>query len=114
MACLARAGWATTSMPPTIAFPEPGITRGVNMPAVRIQREDVLAVVRLSHRGVGELDEVGECGGPRLVGRRPGGLASEVGGLAGQGGEAGGRCCRVVGMGEAPQHAAQADGALPS
>ena len=32
--CLARAGWATTSMPPTKAWPEVGITRVVSMPAV--------------------------------------------------------------------------------
>src|SRR5664280_2491135 len=32
--CLARAGWATTSIPPTKAWPAVGTTRVVSMPAV--------------------------------------------------------------------------------
>ena len=34
MSCLASAGWATTSTPPTTARPDVGTTRVVSMPAV--------------------------------------------------------------------------------
>src|SRR5438094_483220 len=34
MACFASAGWTTTSMPPTTAPPDVGMTMVVNMPAV--------------------------------------------------------------------------------
>jgi hypothetical protein len=34
MTCLAKAGWATTSTPPTMAWPDVGMTLVVSMPAV--------------------------------------------------------------------------------
>src|SRR2546421_5962 len=101
-------------MPPTMAFPEVGITRVVSMPAVVvlpapgrgrpdggsrlpqrateicIQGEDALVVIGMLDRYVGEFDEVGERQGSLLLGGRPGGLPGEAGRLVRQGGQPGG------------------------